>query len=284
MLLLVDDVLGELELKEDPYVVVDWEIGPREVRTVARPRALADGQLDDTRFLGARAVTVSVRLNEKAQCPEGLTTQALYDRLMPYLSARRRPRLRWELPGSPGVVRELTVRGEGAPIVVQQARHPFIMCQFVAPEGEITSVDEQTVTIAPSEDTEAGRSYDLAYPRAYPASLGLGARLVTNGGNEQAHWKAVIYGTCTDPVLEVNGHTIAMTLSLVAGQYLTIDTRERTILFGGDPTEPRAHLSNYTDWAWEELLLEGGDNRVRFSAATLGTGGSARMTFRDTWC
>lgn len=283
MLVLVDDVLGELELKEAPYAVASFEIGSREVRSVMRNRALADGQIDDTRYLGSRAVTIAIRFNE-GRCPAGETTQALYDRLLPYLSARRRPRLRWELPGAPGVVRELVVRGDSAPIVVQGAKYPTVICSFVAPEGEITSVGSKTVTISPSEDVETGRSYDLAFPRTYPSGLGIGARLVTNDGNERAHWRGAIFGTCTDPTLEINGVEVSFDVDLVAGGRIAIDTRAKTMFYNDDPTEPRQHLSNYTAWQWEDLLLEPGQNRVRLTAATLGAGGSAQMTFFDTWC
>lgn len=283
MLTLVDDTLGTLELRGAPYTVASFQIGSRSVRSVMRSRALADGSYDDTEFSGSRAVTIAVRLNE-SQCPPGTSVQALYDTLLPYMSPRRRPKLRWELPGAPGVVRELTVRGESAPVVVDRARHLGVVCSFVAPEGEITSIDTQTVTISPSTDTVAGRSYDLTHDRTYPASLGPGDRLVVNGGNERAHWTASVYGECENPRLTINGVTIEWEQVLNVGDWLQLDSRERTMYFNADTAESRYHVSNYTEWTWADVLLQPGQNIVRFSADTLGPGGSVVLNFRDTWC
>lgn len=283
MLRLVDETLGELELRGAPYTVASFQIGSRSVRSVMRARALADGMIDDTQFAGSRAVTIALRLNE-ARCPDGAAVQSLYDTLLPYLSPRRRPLLRWELPGAPGVVREMVVRGESAPVVVDGPRHLGIVCSFIAPEGEITSVDWQTVTITPSTDTEGGRSYDRSYDLAYPASLGRGDRLVTNGGNERAHWTAAVYGECTNPTLTINGVDVTWEQVLNVGDWLQLDTRERTMYFNADTSESRYHVSNYTDWTWADVLLQPGPNVVRFSADSLGDGGSVVLNFRDTWC
>ena len=103
MITLSDPVLGDLELRSTPFVAVSLQIGSPAVREVMRPRALADGMVDDTKYRGARAITVVLRLNENPNCgeiAERTTIQGLLDTLLPYTSPRRRPTISWALPGS----------------------------------------------------------------------------------------------------------------------------------------------------------------------------------------
>lgn len=223
-----------------------------------------------------------------------MTMQQLYDVLLPYLSPRRRPTLEWSLPGSDSVVRKLTVRGEGAPVEIASPRAPAVVASFVAADGTITSArggddDDgwQCQIIDPSADVEAGRTYNLTYNREYPDSAGIGDRIVTMAGNDDAHWRATIFGPTTDPYLRVNGVEISFTeqggLILAAGESVEIDTRERTILLNGDPTESRYDRTNFSEWSWSDLLLHPGDNRVRFGADILGVGSSVNFCWADTW-
>lgn len=293
MIRLIDADLGALELRCDPFVVVSFQISAPAVRAVMRNRALADGAFDDTRFVGARAVTIALRLKGGLRCST-MTTQQLLDLLLPFTHPRRRPTLEWSLPGSDSVIRKLTVRGEGAPIEVASPRAPVVVASFVAGDGTITSArggedDDgwQCRLIDPSGDVEAGRVYDLEFDRVYPESSGIGDRIITMAGNEDAHWRATIFGPTTDPYLRINGVEISFTeqggLTLVAGESVVIDTRERTILLNGEATESRYDRTNFYEWSWSDLLLKPGENRIRFGADVLGVGSSVNFCWADTW-
>lgn len=286
---LSDPVLGDLSMRSDPFVMVSLQVSSPAVRAVMRNRALANGMIDDTRFSGARAVTLSLRLNDhRAACTPGTPTmQALYDLLLPYTVPRRRPTLRWSLPGST-LERQLTVRGDSAPMTFDGPKHPMIACQFVAAGGEITSRDQQCVTINASTDVaEPGRTYPLTFPRVYPASLGVGARLVHVGGNEPAHWIGTIFAAVTNPTLMINGISVNFDqlggVDLTGVQFLVINTRNRTIYLNGDPATPRYDKSNYTAWSWADLLLQPGDNLIRFGGSVIGTNPSVNICWYDTW-
>lgn len=284
--LLADDTLGTLPLGGNDFVVVQVQIGAPAVRAVMYDRALADGSIDDTRFTGARAYTLSITLND-ANCTD-TTMQSLVDRLAPYMAPRRRPVLSWSLPGTPGLRRQATVRGEGLPIVVRRRNHNQVICSFVGADGRILSEGGQVCeTINPSEDVEDGRTYDLIFDRVYPPSQGIGDRLVHVAGNERAHWVGTLYAEADQPTLRVNGIDIAFTqnggLDLAPGQTVVIDTLERTILLNGDPEEPRYHLVNFTQWQWDDLLLDPGENRLRYTAAVLGPGAQAVICWTPTW-
>lgn len=288
MMTLEDTDLGPLLLHHDPatdpFVVVGFQIGFPEVRAITRNRALADGIVDDTQFTGGRAVTVSLVLNDRRTCGV-VSMQSLYDAVLPYMAPRRRPTLTWALPGS-DVQRSFTVRGQNAVIDVNGPTHPGLVLQFLAID-EIVSPEQHCLDISPSDDVVGGRTYNLTFPRVYPASLGLGDRIVTNNGNERAHWTAVIYGAVTNPLIMFNGVELAWDvgagLDLGVGHFLTVSSRDRTMYYDGNPTQSRYSLSNFTEWAWSDLLLDPGDNSLRFDGSVLGAGALLHFCWYDTW-
>lgn len=286
MITLTDPELGSLELRSDPFVVASFEISSPAPRVVSRNRALMNGTKDDSQFSGARAVTLTIVLNDSV-CDD-VSMQSLLDQLIPYTVIRRRPIMRWSLPGSGGVEREIMLRGDSAPIVVDGPKHRAIVCQFVAPEGEITTAGPMICqTIAPAEDVELGRTYDLTFDRDYPVSSAIGDRLVTVDGNERAHWHAAIFGIVTNPYLLINGVRVEWSnnggLDLTAGNSLVVDTREKTMYFNEDPASPRFDRVNFTDWQWPDILLRPGVNTIRFGGAALGAGASMNFCYKPTW-
>jgi hypothetical protein len=290
MMYLEDDTLGRVDLAPDGagsgdcgpqgYVVSGFQIGFPSVRAVARGRAIADGTLDDTRFVGARAVSVDLRVDQRKGDP-----QVLIDELMPFLSPRYRPRLHWSIPGSTER-RSLVVRGVDAPVVIAGPKYHTLALSWVAPQGVIEG-DETCITINPASDTELGRAYNLTFDRTYPPSLAVGDRLVTTLGNTVTDWRATIFGPCTNPAIVVNGVELrfdrAGGVTLTGGTSLVVDTRERTILLNGDVNSSRYDKANFTDWSWEQLRLLPGDNIVRYDGVTLDTASSMQMCWRSAW-
>lgn len=262
-------------------IVVAFTIGAPEVRAVTRNRALGSGTFDDSRFYGARAVSLTLALNTSRLDP-----QLALDRLGPYLAPRADlPRLHWTLPGST-MERSLLVRGVGAPVAVTRRNLHGVAAQWVGVLGVTESPAESTVLINPSTDTEVGRTYNLTFDRSYPFSLGVGDRIVRNDGNADAEWRATIFGPCTTPTLSINGVDLTFDrgagLTLAAGESVTIDTRERTVLLNGDPNESRFGRLNFTDWSWPDVRLAPGDNLVRYEAAS-GPEGSVEFRWRSAW-
>lgn len=315
MMTLTDPTLGTLVLHgdnptTDPFIVAGFTIGSLAVRPVMRTRALSNGQLDDTRFTGGRAVTVAIRLNEKYCGPlAGDTMQDLLDRLLPYMNPRRRPVLTYTLPGSDGSPRQLTVRGDSAPVQIAGSKHQAVVLSMISPDGEITTAgDPVCIDLNPAGDVELGRVYPAGttdpgntagrvYPagttepgnvagRVYPASLAIGDRVYINAGNEEAHWILQIFGGCTNPFFTINGVTVNFNnnggLVLPVGASVIIDTREQTIRLNGNPADPRYSKTNFTAWSWSDLMLKPGENPMRFGASVIGTG-QARFCSLPTW-
>lgn len=272
---------GLLDCNLEGYVVTGWTVGFPVVRSVIRGRALGDGVVDDSRYVGERSISFNVTLDTSKTDP-----QASVDALTPYLSPRRRPRLHWTIPGST-MERSAMVRGADAPLQIAGKQLHVITASWIAPDGVLESTNENLVTINPSGDSEDGRTYDLAFDRTYPPSAGLGERIVTNHGNTVADWKATIFGATTNPRLIVNGVTINFNrnggLDLASSQLVTLNSRERTVLYNDDPTESRYDKMNFTDWSWDQVRLEPGENIVRFEADTLSAQSQVRLSYRDAY-
>lgn len=282
MMYLDDPVLGQLDLDCDPegYVVSSFEIGFPDERAVVQLRALADGVLDTTRFVGQRAITVSITLDQTK-----MATQDLLDRLLPYLSPRYRPRLVYTVQEpitSPNHIRSFEVRGVDAPLVIDGPRYRSIVCQWRAVDHRATSIEETCIPVGPTSATESGRPYNLVFDRTFPPSNPVGVTFVTMNGNDPADWRAEIVGAVTDPTIKVNGIPITFTgVTLTTGQLLVIDTRARTMIQGGNLSV--YGKSNFVQWAWDDLLLLPGQNTVQYSGTGLGSDSYVLFCYRDTW-
>lgn len=287
---LSDTELGTLALGCDPYVVTSMQIGSPEVREVTRNRSLGDGTLDDTRYLGSRAITLSIRLNDVSDCADPLVSmQTLVDRLTPYMSPRRRPTLTWQLPRS-SELRSAVVRGVNWGWTVAGPKGNAIAPQWVVPSGEIVlggADARQCITIKPSGDVELGRTYNLVFNRTYPASTPLGSRILINPGTTTSHWVLTIYGPVVNPKFTINGVLFAADrrggVTLVLGQTLVVDTRARTVLLNGVSTTSRYQYVNYDEWSWDDLMLKPDSNLVRFDGTGLSAQSAAELCYTPTY-
>lgn len=271
------------------------QIGSPEVREVTRYRSLADGNFDDTRYVGARAITLAIRFKDAllGGCSEdgepNPSMQTLIDLLTPYMSPRRRPTLTWQLPGS-DQVRAAVVRGVNWGYTVDGPKAQAIAPQWVVPSGEVLAGGpdaQHCEAIRPSVDVEAGRTYDLTFDRVYPPSDPIGGRTIVNPGTAPTHWVLTIYGPVTNPSFTINGVLFSTSrlggVTLVAGQTLVINTRARTVLFNGLPTGSRYQNTNFDQWSWDDLLLQPGTNTVRFDGTGLSAQTSADLCFTPTY-
>jgi hypothetical protein len=284
---LLDDQIGRLELGCDPYVVTELQVGWPAVRSVMRAQALSDGAIDDTRFLGARAVTLAMRLKNSL-----IPMQRLYDRVLPYMSPRVRPQLIWRLPGGEQW-RSMIVRGENAPMVVNGPKFPALVCSWVCADGRIAASDENgggevCQMISPSTDVEAGRTYNEDYADGgrgpYPPSAGIGGRLIDNPGNAMSDWRLTIFGAATNPRWIVNHAEMRFDenggFDLLGGSSIVIDTQQRTALLNGMAGFSVYDKMNFTEWTWDQVRLRPGTNSVRFDAEAMTPSATAEICYR----
>lgn len=285
MIYLQEDSLGQLDLEcINGLVVTSFEIGFPSVREVITPRALTDGVVDTTRYLGPRAVTVALRLDQKV-----LPTQALLDMLTPYLSPRIRPRIVWRVQSpsvepDPMYVRSLMIRGADAPLVIEGPKYQTIVLQWVAQEPYSEALEDTCAVAVTTGTEEFGRDYDLEFDRDYPFSPPFGVTLFNTLGNAPMDWFGTITSEVTDPRILINDTEIIFTgVTLTLGQTIEIDTLARTILRNGTPGDSLYGLTNFQDWSWDDLRLVPGQNQIRMQAVSYTGDPSFTLCWYDRW-
>lgn len=271
MIYLEHSSLGRLDLDcADGFVVSSFTIGYPQVREVAFNKALADGTIDTTTYVGSRAVTIALRLDNTG-CP-GFSTQDLLDLISPYLSPRIRPRLVYTVEKNstnPNHVRSLLLRGVDAPLTVDAPKALTLVCQWVAAESFTSALDDVCAVAEITEADEFGRTYDLSFDRDYPFSPPVGITLFYPVGNAPMDWTGTITAQLTDPIVTINNIDIIFSgVSLIPGQTINIDTQNRTMLRNNDPNDSVYGFTNFQDWTWDDLRVRPGTNFIRLEAAS----------------
>ena len=268
---------------DEGFVLVSLQVGFPAERPVVRSRALADGVFDETTYLGQRAVSVTLRLDHRV-----MSTQALLDRLMPFMSPRRRPLLTWSLPQTPSDFRSLRLRGVDAPLVIDGPKYTTIICSWVSESSFMVDPTVQCETIDPNDlPVEGGRTYNLTFNRYYTPAVPVGGILVYNLGTAPANWTMELTAPAIDPLITVGSTVMDFSqnggITLVTGQTLNIDSQARTILLNDDPNLSRYDRVNFQDWTWDDLLLQPGANLVRLQGAGFGPTTRLTICWQDTY-
>lgn len=90
-------------------------------------------------------------------------------------------------------------------------------------------IKETNNIFRPSEEGQNNRSfYDYDYPYGYSNNLGI--RDITNNHFIDSDIKIIMYGPVTNPTVYIKGHQYKVNTELLAGEYLTIDTKDKTII------------------------------------------------------
>jgi len=280
---LYEDRLGVLSLDCDSgYVLKSIDLGFPKVRDNTQDRAMQDGSFDVTYLVGSRAVSLAFVL-DGSKSPTG-GTQRLLDRLAAYCYPMVRPTLYWLPVGEPDQ-RKLALRGVDCPALIDNVKYPAVVAQFVSGAPMIESADEHVQIIPFNTGVPSpGRHYWFVYNKSYPVGgAGEGAVQIVNAGSATASWWARIYGPCNTPTLEINDTQMTFSrlggLTLAAGSYVEIRSRERTIT--ADNGESRYPYYDFTAGVWPVLLP--GPNAVRYYGVSAGAESVVEFHWNDAW-
>jgi hypothetical protein len=239
---------------EDPthgYFCTQLNVGYPTVREVKANRPDTHGIDDRTLFWGERVVTADVT----ALAGAGARIDTVAGLFAPFMDIDARPTLHWILdrPGAPE--RVLVVRAAGFSTTISGDNRRDIHLQWVAADPTIRDPVTQTVSAWAGSGTAPGRTYNLTYPRTYPAG-GTGATTgyIRTYGDLPIQPLFTIYGPVTTPAVYLHNNSDPSTVYAVrfdagyqipAAHYVTVDTGRKTVYVDGDPNQP---VMDAVDW------------------------------------
>ena len=235
------------------------DLGYPDVRDVVSNRPDQDGVDDRTLFMGARTVTAEIAVLRGA----GARIDAVAAQFAPFMTPNVRPVLHYVLdrPGTPE--RTLTLRAAGYSWPIAGADERDIQLQWVASDPIARDTTQKSSTAWAGSSTTPGRLYPLTFNRIYPpggSSPSTGQIVVT--GDVPARPLLRIYGPITSPDVAINAvfggypqYVIYMAAGYVigAGQWVDIDTANKTAYVNSDPTQSAAPSISWSACAWPVL-------------------------------
>jgi hypothetical protein len=251
-------VLGSNSLLlEDPtrgYFCTSLDLGYPTVRAVMNPKPDQSGADDRTSLFAERAVTANIT----ALAGAGATIDAVAGLFAPYMNPAARPVLHYILdrPGAPE--RTMVVRAAGYAWPVAGPYQRDIQLAFVAADPAARATTPTTVT-AMAGTAAAGRVYNLAPNRTYPAGTAATTGVIHVVGDVAAQPLLRIYGPLTGAQVDFQpamGATqwffvyFASTFAINAGDWVDVDCANRTALYNSDPTRP---VLTSLDWVNSKL-------------------------------
>lgn len=126
-----------------------------------------------------------------------------------------------------------------------------------------------------------GFSFLLSFPLAFGTVSTGGLYTANNAGNIAVYPSLVkIYGPVDNPQLKnvTTGELIKLNISVVSGNYLELDFKNKTIMLNGT-----ASRYSYLDSSSKWFQMKPGDNEIRYTANTYQAGSYCQFQFRDGW-
>jgi hypothetical protein len=272
----LEDGTSVLDLRAGGYRVARLDIGLPAVRAVTGPRPDQDGEDDTTAHHGAAVVAMDVRLLARDQ-----PLMVLRDALRAFCHPAARPFLVVEEDGQQ---RRIRLRADQFAGPITNPLHQQVQVAWRAPDGVMESLAERIGTSDAITAGEGGRSYPRTYPVTYAESSSVGAVTVTNDGNVAVPPLLRLYGPSDSPRVEnqrTGERQLFPGLTLLAGDWLEIDSRERTVRLNGLATQSRLSLLDFANSSWLRLLP--GQNTIRYYPVSFGDGARLEARFRPAW-
>lgn len=104
-------------------------------------------------------------------------------------------------------------------------------------EAELTVTSDKPVwikeTLYSFNAAQAGAQADfLDYPHDYPHDYtsSYAVQELPNSGFVGTNFRIDVFGACTNPAVTINGHVYQVNAALLAGEYLTIDSAQKTVI------------------------------------------------------
>lgn len=266
------------------FVISKVDLGTPAVREVLTSQPGQDGEDDQTLYFGSRSVQLTGTLFSSAL---GSRVKSL-DAIAPFLAPGARPTLTYKFD-SDVAERNLDMR-------VLQFTEPVtgpigiaISYQWKCTNPIAYASTTQEVDLSISAASSAGRTYAKTFPFTYPAgSRGTGTSTVTNGGTYAAYPTLRIFGPCENPLVQwydALGNAlptaVKLTIVIANGDYVEINTKNRTVTLNGDPGANRYSNLDFSTTQWGALVP--GANYLRCTAFSSSSPAQCAVLFQDAY-
>jgi len=270
----------------NPVFCTSWDLGAPEVRYTQVPNPGADGVTESPGFLGARTVTLELRIKGGADPITGDVHDAYWyaNKLIHMAHPRSQPVLQIsridELSG--GKVWQMALRGDPwqMPISKESAALLNLTLSFVCPGGLIDG-DLQCFTTPAAGQGNIDLDFPMSFPTTFGADGNFFPRLTMNvGGDATVTPTIYISGPVKDPEIRSGDDRFRFHgLTLTAGQTVQIDMGTGNVRLGSDGTiYDDMSAYNTVDWAVSSFWQwEPGVHDLEF----LSTTGAAQVQYRE---
>lgn len=264
-----------------PFLIaqIDGLLDLPEVRSADKVRLRRNGLTAGDDFTGGRAITVTLEVAQTGTTSFNDAVDQLARLTAP--GGPERP-LVLQIPGVAGGGKRWVYckpRRRSLPI----GREFFYgltaaTVEFFSTDPRIFAADQGSAST-----TLATAGAGLTFPATFPVTFGAaaigGLLSVTNAGSFATSPTIRIDGPVSNPRIEnvTAGRTLAFDITLDAGDYLLVDTEQRTVMLNGTTSRYNA-LASASVW----FELEPGTSEVRFSAP-LTSAATMLMTWRSAW-
>lgn len=249
-----------------------------EVREASEDIPGWDGAEHGPFYAGRRPVTLEGFVHVDGITPT-IRNSRVDKLLRATLALRADATLKWQESG--GVGRQVSLRRQ-SPTRITGRRPKNFLVAMVAADPRVVSQALHSDTVAASAAAQAGFNFPLNFPLDFTEFVGATASIsVTNAGNGDAIPSFVVTGPILNPRIEnlTTGKELRLAYNLGAGETLTLDGQERTILLNGTIDRYSALDFSASEW-W---TLEPGANTVRLQATASSSPAGLAITWRDTW-
>lgn len=190
-----------------------------------------DGTYVDSPYQSMRTVVVSGTLYTDPADPDTLLDLLKAD----YNNNAIRP-FYFQLPGKP--LRFVNAQGGGLQYDISTSRRTGITpVQFTVLAGDpyIYDYPSQSALISVPTLVNVGTGFNMAFNVGFGGSIPNNGATLQNNGTHTAYPVITLTGPLTDPVLvdSVNGITMNFSITLVGGDILTIDCRNKAVVLNG---------------------------------------------------
>jgi hypothetical protein len=254
-----------------------------DVRQDLQPRPNAHGSYDQDAWYAERKPTVEGTLFAPAGAGGGggttlgstLLRQA-EQRLSALTSDERLVTLRVD---EPPYARQVLAQRNGALQLVHAGAVTQWLLPLVAPDPVRYAVSDQSAVVGPPVEG-VGFSFPISFPFTFGTPNGGGDVTVTNAGNFPVWPVLRLEGRLSDPVVrnDTTGEELDVRVDLAAGDWLTIDSRDRTIVLNDI-------VSRYGDLRRGSSFprVAPGQNTFQLRAASSGPTAALTITYRSGW-